>query len=138
MTPTALLADPVALAREIGDQICATAEPIDGGCRWLSRHDAESPPCYATGVYMGASGIALFLLNLFQRTDETRYRDTALQALRWLESEVAAGNRVMAHPSLVEGRGGLASVYRRAAAVTGDRSQLQAAETHARACAAME
>src|SRR5260370_10976842 len=98
-----LLDDPVLLAREIGDQICATAEPVDDGCRWLSRHDESDPGDYRTGVYMGATGIALFLLNLSGRTGDARYRNTALQALRWLESRVAAARAGDVRPGLYEG-----------------------------------
>jgi lantibiotic modifying enzyme len=132
-----LLDDPIVLAREIGDSICAAAEPVDGGCRWLSR-DVEEGDGYCTSVYLGAAGIACFLLNLFERTREAPYRDVALRALPWLESQAAAGEEYLSRPGLYAGRGGLAYVYTRAAAITGDPALLRNAEEHAWACRAME
>jgi lantibiotic biosynthesis protein len=132
-----LLDDPILLAREIGDSICAAAEPVDGGCRWLSRDPAEEGEGYCTSVYLGAAGIACFLLNLFERTREAPYRDVALRALPWLESQSAAGEEFLSRPGLYAGRGGLAYVYTRAAAITGDPALLRHAEEHARACRAM-
>jgi lantibiotic modifying enzyme len=133
-----LLDDPILLAREIGDGICAVAEPVDGGCRWLSRDPEEEGESYCTSVYLGAAGIACFLLNLFERTREAPYRDVALRALPWLESQAAAGEEYLSRPGLYAGRGGLAYVYTRAAAITGDPALLRNAEEHAWACRAME
>jgi lantibiotic modifying enzyme len=137
MSSDPLLRDPVALAREIGDAICADAEPVEEGCRWLSRHDAEYQG-HHTGVYMGGAGIALFLLHLYERTREAAYREVALRAIRWLETRAAAADEGMAGPGLYEGRGALASLCCRAAVILEDRSLLSRAEAHAEACAAME
>jgi lantibiotic modifying enzyme len=133
-----LLDDPLFLAREIGDSICAAAEPADDGCRWFSRDPGKEGEGYFTDVYLGATGIACFLLNLFERTRASRYREVALQALPWLESQAAAGEERLSGPGLHAGRGALVYVYMRAAAITGDPALLRRAEEHARACRAME
>jgi lantibiotic modifying enzyme len=130
--------DPTRLAREIGDSIYAAAEPGDVGCRWLSRDPGEEGEGYFTNVYLGATGIACFLLNLFERTGEATYRETALRALPWLESQVEAGEQMLSQPGLYAGRGGFAYLYLRAAQITGDPELMRGAEAHARACAAME
>jgi lantibiotic modifying enzyme len=132
-----LLKDPLTLAREIGDQICSTAEPTDDGCRWLSRHDEELQG-YWIGVYLGATGVALFLLNLFERTGEGRYRDVALQALRWIDRVAASPEVPRDRPGLYGNRGGVPYVYLRAGMVTGSSALLQQADVYARACAALE
>lgn len=133
-----LLQDPIARAREIGDQICATAEPVGDGRRWLSRHDAADDQGYWCAIYAGAAGVGFFLIDLYARTGESRYRDIALQAAHWLEGQVAAGNEELSGPSLICGRGSLAYFYWRAAIVLEDRALLDRAEAHAEACAAME
>src|SRR5262249_49774272 len=76
--------------------------------------------------------------NLFERTRESRYREEAMQALLWLEGQAAAGEQMLSGPGLHAGRGGLAYVYTRAAAITGDPALLRLAEGHARACPAMK
>jgi len=82
----------LSVAVEIGEQLCESAFHHDGECTWMGTvqhdHDAYHNASFTweslgPDLYGGASGIALFLSELHARTGDPRFRETALQALRF-------------------------------------------------------
>jgi lantibiotic modifying enzyme len=68
--------DCLALALEMGEELCQTARWAEGSCVWVSAGGyAELPPM--TGLSHGASGIAVALLRLYELTKDRRFLDTA-------------------------------------------------------------
>jgi lantibiotic modifying enzyme len=81
----------IAAARAIGDRLCAQALWHERRCSWVgvvSDPAADGEPavnvCRALGpeIYSGASGVALFLAQLYAVAPSRRLRDTARGAIR--------------------------------------------------------
>lgn len=71
------------LARRLGDQLIATAQPMETGVGWLG---AACPTQALTGFSHGAAGMAWALAELFAVTGEGKYRDIAIAALDYENS----------------------------------------------------
>jgi len=79
------------IAGEIADWLCHEAYRYDGACTWMGAVQHGGPDRKAIftwetlgpDLYGGASGIALFLSEMFTRTGHARYREIAREALRF-------------------------------------------------------
>jgi type 2 lantibiotic biosynthesis protein LanM len=82
----------LAAAAQCGDRLIAKAHPVEGGVGWFIKNIETVKPI--TGFAHGASGIAWALLELAARTGNTKYRDTALEAMLYEHGQYssAAGN----------------------------------------------
>lgn len=78
----------LALARQAGDHLVAHARPMPSGVGWLTRIETTRP---ITGFSHGAAGIAWALGELFAVTGESRYRDVAIEAIRYERSRLVVG-----------------------------------------------
>jgi hypothetical protein len=126
LNASGLAADGVALAISAGEHLLRTAEEMDGGLAWRSAADG----LVHCGFGHGASGIGLFLMHLFRRTDDARFRAAALRALAGdiahrIETEVGwqwprwLGDGI-AYPYMVHGSAGIGAVALRMARWLGD------------------
>lgn len=94
----------ITLALNIGAYACSIAREDPAGMKWISEHK------YSYGVAprdinVGASGIGLFLIDLYTVTNENAFKDTALKACDWLLSaHHRAGNFL---PGLYVGESGV-------------------------------
>ncbi len=124
----------LAVAGEIADRLCREAFRHGGACTWMGtvQHGGpHGPPTFTwetigPDLYGGTSGVALFLAELFARTGEARYRETAREALRH------AAGRLDAVPAtfrqgFYSGRIGIAFALARAGALLDDRALAQEA-----------
>lgn len=73
----------VELARRCGDRIVERATRMEAGLGWFTRIETELP---ITGFSHGAAGIAWALAELFGATGDERYRQTAIEAIRYEHS----------------------------------------------------
>jgi type 2 lantibiotic biosynthesis protein LanM len=82
----------LAAAAQCGNRLIAKAQPVESGLGWFIKNIETVKPI--TGFAHGASGIAWALLELAARTGNTKYRDTALQAMLYEHGQYsyAAGN----------------------------------------------
>jgi len=82
----------LAAAAQCGDRLIAKAQPVEGGVGWFIKNIETVKPI--TGFAHGASGIAWALLELAARTGNTKFRDTALEAMLYEHGQYssAAGN----------------------------------------------
>lgn len=79
------------IAAEIADRLCDEAYRYDGECTWMGTvqegggHDAVRFTWETLGpdLYGGTSGVGLFLAEMYARTGQVRYRETAREALRF-------------------------------------------------------
>lgn len=125
----------LAQAQAAGEYLVASAETHDLGCCW--RNPLDGLVHYGFGH--GASGIALFLLQLHQRTGDPRFLAVARLALdfelgsaldpddlalKWRNHEQAP---LIAEPYLQHGSAGIGSVFCRFASALGDDRYLQIA-----------
>ncbi len=78
----------VALMRRAGDVLVDRAKPMDQGVGWFSRIDTERP---ITGMSHGAAGIAWALGQLYTQTEDPRYRDVAIEGIRYERSRLLVG-----------------------------------------------
>jgi hypothetical protein len=69
------------LARELGDGLLRTAQRVDETCAWRSPAFAGQRPL--TGFSHGTAGVAYALLELYRRTGEPSYRDSARMAFAY-------------------------------------------------------
>jgi hypothetical protein len=122
--------DPVFLerAREAGEYLVATAEAREAGCCWRNPLDGN----VHFGFGYGASGIALFLLHLYEACQDSRFLDLARRGLdfelsgaldldaadlKWVNHE--EGARVC-EPYWEHGSAGIGSVFIRFATSLGE------------------
>jgi type 2 lantibiotic biosynthesis protein LanM len=82
----------LAVAAQCGDRLLARAKPVEGGVGWFIKNIETVKPI--TGFAHGASGIAWALLELAAGTGNTKYRDTALEAMLYEHGQFSpeAGN----------------------------------------------
>ena len=123
-------ADPLALARAVGDALCTAAEERAGGVCWAARHALALGETYSPDLHNGAAGIALFLAELAAATQERRYTEAARAAARWLSGPEWERGRAM--PGLHHGESGVGYFYLRLAALLDEPGYLAAAELRAR------
>ncbi|MCH9688077.1 MAG: type 2 lantipeptide synthetase LanM family protein [Deltaproteobacteria bacterium] len=71
--------------RRAGDSLVERANPMEHGVGWFSRIDTERP---ITGMSHGAAGIAWALGQLFTLTQDTKYRDVAIDGIRYERSRL--------------------------------------------------
>jgi hypothetical protein len=122
-------------AVRIGNDLDRTAHRVPAGVTW------STPERSPHGLFDGPSGVALFLLHLAAATEETRFLDLALEALRFdLEYRQELGAHLLWYPytnappnepkspHLWFGTAGIGAVLLRAYAVTGDPELRQWAE----------
>ena len=137
--------DLLQLACRAGDHLVRTAERDPNGAFWRDADD-EDENLIRLGFAHGGSGIALFLLYLWQVTDDLRYRRLAQEALEfeiaqgkkqgdslvWGVTTQDEGNR----PYWLRGGGGVATTLIRFATALKDDRYLDLAHSAARGCAA--
>jgi lantibiotic modifying enzyme len=68
------------LARRAGDRLVERARRMEHGVGWFTRIETDTP---ITGFSHGAAGISFALYDLFRATGDERYRQTALEAIRY-------------------------------------------------------
>jgi type 2 lantibiotic biosynthesis protein LanM len=68
------------LARRCGDRLVDEARRMAEGVGWFTRIETDAP---ITGFSHGAAGISFALYGLFRATGDERYRQTALDAIRY-------------------------------------------------------
>jgi hypothetical protein len=113
-------------ATEIADGIVAAAKSGDDSVYWMTAtlDAAKQIQWHASaGLYSGASGIALFLLDASEALERPEYRDFAIAGLSW---SVRAAERTSDY-SFYLGRSGIAFAMLRAAVITGDTEHLESA-----------
>ncbi len=103
----------LALAREVGDALCADAEEHAGGLRWKRRFEYGDDTEYSPDLYAGAAGIGLFLAELAATTGDDRYAEAARGAARWVAGPVWGEGR--AQHGFHAGEAGLAYFFVRIA-----------------------
>jgi len=123
-------AEALLLAREVGDALCAAAEQRGGGLAWATRAELSDRRSYSPDLYAGASGIALYLAELFRATGEQRYSDAARGAACWLAGPMWGRGR--AQHGLHAGEGGVAYFFLRLAQLLGEPGYVRAAELRLR------
>lgn len=124
-------ADPLTVARRVGDALCADAEEHRGGLRWATRTSAApNADFYGPDLYNGTAGVALYLAGLAAATGATSYADAARGAARWLAG--APWDRGRAAPGLHCGEAGVGLFFIRLAALLDEPGYLAAAELRAR------
>jgi type 2 lantibiotic biosynthesis protein LanM len=81
----------VAVAMQCGDRLLARSQRVEGGIGWFTNVETVRP---ITGFAHGAAGIAWALLDLSALTGNTKYRDTALEAMMYEHGQYSsvAGN----------------------------------------------
>jgi lantibiotic modifying enzyme len=124
----------LAIAGEIADRLCREAYRHDGACTWMGtvQHGGEpDPPTFTwetlgPDLYGGASGVALFLAELYARTGEARYREIAREALRF---SAAGLDRIPARfrQGFYSGRVGVAFALARGGELLGEPAPAQEA-----------
>jgi type 2 lantibiotic biosynthesis protein LanM len=75
------------LARRLGDLLIRRASPVEGGLGWPIEALGNLAP---TGFSHGAAGCAWALFELFAATGEERYREAALQAIVYENSQFSS------------------------------------------------
>jgi hypothetical protein len=120
--------DPLELAFEVGDALCASAIARDGGMCWAT-HGGGTSFC-GPDLYHGAAGIALFLAELGRACGEVRYIEVARAAARWLAGPVWASGR--SEPGLYCGEAGVGWFFVRLGELLDEPGYLTAAEYRAR------
>ncbi|MEQ9441161.1 MAG: lanthionine synthetase LanC family protein [Cyclobacteriaceae bacterium] len=115
-------------AIRIGDQLVRESRVDRHGRYWKTADQVGKETRWAehTCLYNGVSGIALFLLILYQQTQEERFLNAALEALEWAEHRSDSENGSSA---LLTGRLSLPFVWLRAHQVLGDNHALTQALT---------
>jgi lantibiotic modifying enzyme len=80
------------IAREIADRLCDEAYRYDGECTWMGtvQHGGGAQGAVTFSwetlgpdLYGGTGGVGLFLAEMYARTGQVRYRETAREALRF-------------------------------------------------------
>ena len=80
------------IAREIADRLCDEAYRYDGECTWMGtvQHGGGAQGAVTFSwetlgpdLYGGTGGVGLFLAEMYARTGQVRYRETACEALRF-------------------------------------------------------
>lgn len=75
-------------AVRIGDELLSRAEPDEHGFSWRTMvidRNYRLAWRKSPDIYSGATGIALFLLELYRQTAQVKYLDAARQAINWAE-----------------------------------------------------
>src|SRR5258708_2686345 len=77
----------LSIAEEIADHLCQSAYRYGGECTWMGtvQHGSATFSYETLGadLYGGASGIALFLVEVYARTANARLAEVAREALRF-------------------------------------------------------
>jgi hypothetical protein len=126
-------------ARLIGEQLLSQAEYDANGIAWktmsVNPKDSKAVRWQKTeSIYNGVSGIALFLLELYRQTQDSRYLEMVQESLRWVAHycDTNPSNNY----AFFTGRMGVAYAFSRMAHVTGDTCFLEKALSIARLCEA--
>lgn len=123
-------------AVRIGDDLLAKAKKDDNGTYWETMTmDLEQNIGWqvSEGIYSGASGIVLFLMELHKRTGEPKYMAAAEDGLRWVTAYCRKNPGQ--YFAFFTGRMGVPYVMLKMAEATGDRSWTETALEVARPCA---
>ncbi len=88
----------LAEAVRIGDQLLEESQVDRNGRYWLTVNQVGTEIHWEaeTSLYNGVSGIALFLLTLYQQTQEERFRNAAWEGLQWVEQQKPRENDTLA------------------------------------------
>lgn len=136
------------LAVRAGQALVVAAEPVGDGLRWKVNATIErNYPNFAHGT----GGVAYFLATLHQATGERVFLDAALAGVRYLNAIATStpnggrmvfhsepGNEKLFYLSWCHGPSGLARLYHRLGAITGDKSYLASVEQLATATVDMK
>jgi lantibiotic modifying enzyme len=144
------LRDPSALdvAVRAGQALVAAGEPVGDGLRWkVNATIQRNYPNFSHGT----GGVAYFLATLHQATGERAFLDAALAGARYLNAIATStpnggrmvfhsepGNEKLFYLSWCHGPSGLARLYHRLGAITGDTSYLASVEQLAAATVDMK
>lgn len=114
----------LSLARTIGDALCGEGCTATNGLYWTTRHHT-SYGAAARDLYVGSSGVGLFLLELYDATRDDHYLRVAQKAAEWLQSSNACIGRSEPLPGLYFGEAGVGLFYLRLFLVTQQSKYLQ-------------
>ena len=92
-----------ALARRLGDSLCAVASRDESGVFWASAHDEEGKP-ERRDLAGGTAGVLLALSELVAEFDDVDHRNALIEGAQWLRQSQPSG-RVTAR-TLRRGVGG--------------------------------
>jgi len=119
----------LAEAGRIGDQLLEESRVDRNGRYWLTVNQVGTEIHWEaeTSLYNGVSGIALFLLTLYQQTQEKRFRNAAWEGLQWVEQQKSRENDTLA---FLTGKLSLPFVWLRAYQILEDDYTLSQASKH--------
>lgn len=114
-------------AQKIADLLITTAIKTDSGVSWKTHQSEDNEITWfdSDNLYNGTSGVALFLLELYNITKEEKYLYYAELSLKWVK-EFTDKNSVTSH-ALLTGRTSVMLVFIRAYEITSDHAFLQIA-----------
>ena len=129
MTDSAKSQAYIAAARTIGDNILSKAITDEHGLTWdFLSQTLELEPSWHKGapLYSGVTGVALFFLELYQRTNDSKYLDAARGSFDWGIHYYAQPD-TFATTAFFTGRLGSSFALLRMAEVTGEHKWADAA-----------
>jgi hypothetical protein len=115
-------------AIRIGEQLLASAQRDEYGISWETMGSGFSNHIFwqkSENIYAGASGIALFFLELYNRTTEKRYLSAAKDAMQWVDWYCK--KNPTNYYAFLTGRLGVSFVFLKLYQVTKKRAYLQKA-----------
>jgi hypothetical protein len=134
-TPTVGWRQYGAMARRLGDTLCAEAQPqaADGGVAWITRHPIGAG-IHSRDINTGSAGPVLALAELVAAYGDPSHRQTLAAGARWLAQSPHLGDRPLA--GLYVGEAGVGAALLRAGQILGDADLLEAAEARGNLVAA--
>jgi serine/threonine protein kinase len=115
------------LADGIGNLICKYAQKEKNGIYWITRH-FMSYGAASRDIYIGSSGIGIFLLDLFNATKKRKYLSYAKKIANWLVYSNTTIGRKKPLPGLYFGESGVGLFYLKLYASTSDSQYLDYAK----------
>ena len=116
----------LSLATKIGDLICKKAEHSNGSAYWISWISSTliGPE---RGLFIGCSGIGIFLVDLYITTKNQLFLSTAEKAAAWLKNSEQKIGRDMPLTGLFVGESGVGMFYLHLYQATGNALDLDLA-----------
>ncbi len=122
-------------AFRIGDEILSLAKKDKNGLAWLTMDmDLEQNVTFtkSESIYGGGAGIVLFLVELFKRTNDVKYLETAVDATRWVYN--SSTKKATNNYSFITGRLGISFTLLKMHEITKEHHYLKKALDLARDC----